>query len=288
MKKIEIKIDEALSGREIKSILYHELKLSSRAVTGLKKGDGIMLNGEKATVRRVVFVNDILTVTFFDEGSKNIVANNIELNIIYEDEEILVVNKPANMPTHPSINHYENTLANAVMYHFSDTPFTFRAITRLDRDTTGLVLIAKNQYSANILSNQLKSEKIQKTYLAICCGRLPSHEGIIEAPITREDRSVIKRTVSDSGQYAKSLYRVLKYENNFSLVQLTPVTGRTHQLRVHLSHIGNPIYADFIYGNEIKNERTRLHCSRLCITHPTSGEELEFFAPVPDDFFIKL
>lgn len=287
MKKIELKITDDMADREIKSILYHELKLSARAVTALKKGNGIMLNGEKATVRKTVTPNDTLLITFEDEGSQNIVPNNIPLDIIYEDAEILVVNKPANMPTHPSINHYENTLANAVMYHFSDTEFTFRAITRLDRDTTGLVLIAKNRYSANILSNQLQSGSLQKTYLAIACGVLPQTEGVIEAPIARENHSVIKRIISDNGQYAKSLYKVLKCENNFSLVQLAPITGRTHQLRVHLAHIGNPIYADFIYGSEIKKERTRLHCSKLCFTHPTSGEKINLFAPLPDDFFIK-
>ena len=286
MDKIQIKITKEQSGKEIKSILFDDLKLSSRLVTELKKDFGIMLNGEKATVRKKVLEGDELILTLPLKKSENIVPNDIPLDIIFEDDDILVINKPSGMPTHPSHGHFENTLANGVMHYFKNSDFTFRAITRLDRDTTGLVLIAKNQISANILCNELKEKQIEKTYLAICMGELPDNSGTIIAPIARVCESVIKREVSKKGQYAETEYSVSAYENGYSLVTLKPKTGRTHQIRVHLSHIGNPIYADFIYGTELSGERTRLHCHKLKFKHPKTGENIELIAPLPNDFFI--
>ncbi len=287
MDKIEIKITDELSDKEIKTILYNHLSLSSKLITKLKSGDGIMLNGEKATVRKTVRTGDTLIITLPEEKSDNIVPNNIPLDIIYEDDDILVLNKPSDMPTHPSFRHYENTLANGVMYYYRDKSFTFRAVNRLDKDTTGLVLIAKNQISANKLNEQLRQKKIEKTYLAICIGNPPNQSGTIEAPIAREKESVIKRTVTPNGQYARTDYSVLAYENGYSLVKVHPKTGRTHQIRVHFSYIGNPLYSDFIYGHEIEGERTRLHCLSLSFTHPVTNQKVEFYAPCPDDFFIK-
>ena len=287
MKKLELKITGELAGKEIKSLLYNELRLSSRMVTKLKTGDAILLNGKKENVRKTVNEGDTLTITIFDEASQNIVPNNIPLDIIYEDEDILVLNKPYNMPTHPSFRHFENTLANGVMHYFRDTKFTFRAVNRLDRDTTGLVLVAKNRYAANILSEQLKNKEIEKTYLLICTGKLEKTEGVIEAPIEREKESVIKRIVSPNGKYARTEYTVLAHSDNYSLVLARPKTGRTHQIRVHFSYIGHPLFADFIYGEEIPDERTRLHCCSLKFSHPTTKKEVEFRAPCPDDFFIK-
>ena len=286
MKTIELKITDELSGKDIKSILFNHLKLSAHLVTKLKKNDGIKLNFEHATVRKIVSSDDILTITLPDENSKNIPPTPIELDIIYEDEDILLVNKPAFMPTHPSIGNYKNTLANAVMYYYKDTNFVFRAVNRLDRDTTGLVLIAKNQYSANILNQQIKKRAIKKEYLAICSGIPENDIGTIEAPIGRIDKSIIKRAVSPDGQYAKTDYEVIGKENGNSLVKLTLHTGRTHQIRVHMAHIGCPLYADFIYGTEIEGERTRLHCHRLEFSHPSTNKTLSFTSPVPDDFFI--
>ena len=286
MKKIEIIIDEFLENRDIKSILFEHLGLSQRLVTRLKKTDGIRLNGEHQTVRKRVMSGDVLTIRMNEDKNENIVANNIPIDIVYEDEDILVVNKPKNMPTHPSHSHYENTLANALCYRYRNEDFVFRAITRLDRDTTGLVLLAKNQFVANKLCKQIGDRKIKKEYLAICCGELPQKEGIVEQGIVRESESVIKRVVSENGQYAKTSYSVLEYKNGLSLVRLYPETGRTHQIRVHMSYIGTPLYADFIYGEEIKGERTRLHCSALEFSHPVTGEKMFLSCPAPDDFDI--
>ncbi len=286
MKEIEVKIDELLSGKTVKEILFSHLLLTSRLVTRLKASDGIWLNGERVTVRKVVNENDVLKILIKSEKSENIVPNDIALDIIYEDEDVLVVNKPADMPTHPSIGHFDGTLANAVMYYFRDTDFMFRAVNRLDRDTTGLVVIAKNQYSAGYLNQQIMNRDIKKMYLAICCGVPEISNGVIEAPIKRESESVIKRVVAPEGQYAKTEYWVMNSRDGFSLVKLKPHTGRTHQLRIHMAYINTPIYSDFIYGEEIKGERTRLHCYCMEFRRPSDGQTLVLNAPIPNDFFI--
>lgn len=287
MKEIIVKIDDDLSGKTVKEILFSHLYLTSRLVTKLKATQGIWLNDESVTVRKVVEKGDILKVLIKSENSQNIIPNDIPLNIVYEDEDMLVVNKPSDMPTHPSIGHFEGTLANAVMYHYKDTDFTFRAVNRLDRDTTGLVVIAKNQYSANYINQQITNRDIKKMYIAICQGELEKSYGVIEAPIKREGDSVIKRVVASDGQYAKSEYWVINSKDGFSLVKLKPHTGRTHQLRVHMAYINAPIFSDFIYGKEIKGERTRLHCYSMELKRPSDGKTMVFQAPIPDDFFIK-
>lgn len=287
MKEIKLEIKKELDNKTVKEILFSNLSLTSRLVTKLKTTGGIVLNDEVVTVRRVVKTGDILTVKIKSEQSENIIPNNISLDIVYEDEDILAVNKPKDMPTHPSMGHYEGTLANAVMYYFKDTDFTFRAVNRLDKDTTGIVLIAKNQYAAAHLNRQITNREINKMYLAICCGVPKEEHGIIEAPIKRENDSVIKRIVSKDGQYAKSEYWVMNKKDGFSLVKLKPYTGRTHQLRVHLAHINTPIYSDFIYGDEIEGERTRLHCYSMEFKRPSDDENILINAPVPEDFFIK-
>ena len=286
MREIELRIDKDLTGKTVKEILFNKLFLASNLVTKLKSTKGILVNGECVTVRRVLEEGDVLKVILEDENSQNIIPNNIPLDIIYEDEDLLVVNKPCNMPTHPSFKHYEGTLANAVMYYFRDANFTFRAVNRLDRDTTGIVVIAKNRYSAGFLNKQIMNRDIKKTYIAICCGNLPKENDIIDAPIKREKESVIKRVVSPDGQRAVSEYWVEDFKDGFSLVRLMPYTGRTHQLRVHMSYINAPIYGDFIYGKEIDGERVRLHCLSMEFKRPSDNKSILLEAPKPKDFFI--
>lgn len=286
MRELEIEIDGRLSGKTVKELLFSELLLTSKLVTKLKSTNGILVNNKNVTVRRILQKGDVLKVIMTDEKSENIVPNDIPLDIIYEDEDILAVNKPFDMPTHPSINHYEGTLANAVMHYYKDTDFVFRAVNRLDKDTTGIVLIAKNQYSAGFLNKQIMNRDIKKEYMAICCGEFLNKNDIIEAPIKREEESVIKRIVSPDGQYAKSEYWVVDEKNGFSLVRLKPYTGRTHQLRVHMAYIGNPIYADYIYGKEIIGERIRLHCHSMEFMRPSDNRQITLAAPKPCDFFI--
>lgn len=284
MKNIEIKISGKLSGKTVKEILFGDLKFSARLVTRLKKTGGITVNGEGVTVRKEVQCGDVLNVAAEDEPSGNIVPCDIPIDVIYEDEDILLVNKPAGMPVHPSFGHYEDTLANAVMYRYRDRNFSFRAVSRIDRDTTGLVLIALNRFSADFLCRQMRERKISKEYLAVCCGVPINKSGKIEVPIMRENESVIKRIVDENGQYSLTEYEMIYSDGVYSVIRAFPHTGRTHQIRVHLSYIGIAIYGDFIYGEEIPGEPMRLHCSSLGFVHPSDGRYVKFNAEPPEYF----
>ncbi len=287
MREYILQISDNFAGKDIKFILKNHFKLSGALITRLKTGEHILLNGKKEFVNRTVSTNDTLKITLPEERSENIVPNDIPINILYEDEDILVVNKPSGMPTHPSIHHFEGTLANAVMHYFRDIPFTFRAVTRLDRDTSGVVIIAKNAVSADRLSKQLQKGTLSKEYIALCVGIPYQKAGTIDAPIRRTAEGIIKRCISEDGKRAVSDYEVIDEKNGFSLIRLYPKTGRTHQLRLHLSHIGTPIYADFLYGEDIENERIRLHCASVSFAHPESGEKIKISAPIPPDMYIE-
>ena len=269
----------------VKEILKEKLNLSAQLVTNLKKyGDGILLNGKKAYVTAKATPGDELKIKIYDEKS-DIVPKNIPLSILYEDDDIIVLNKERNMPTHPSQNHYEDTIANALMYYFKDEIFTFRAITRLDKDTSGIVLVAKNPYSSHILNEDMKNQKIKKEYFAIINGCLNPKKGTINAPIKRCENTVMLREVSPLGKEAITDYETVCESENFSLVHLFPVTGRTHQLRVHLSYMGCPIYGDDLYGAPQKNG-LRLHCGAIEFMHPTTKEKMKIEAKLPSDMKI--
>lgn len=194
MKKITLKITEELSGKDVKHILFKRLNMSAKLVKKLKSyDDGLLLNSERITVRALVKTGDVFEVNIPEEKSENIVPNDIPIDVIYEDEDILAVNKPYNMPTHPSIHHFNNTLANAVVNYYKGNDFVFRTVNRLDRDTTGIVLIAKNQYSAELMCRQIRNREIKKKYLAICCGVPNPASGTVEASIRRMNDSIITR-----------------------------------------------------------------------------------------------
>jgi len=283
LREFILTVGDDFEGHDIKYILTAYWGFSGNLITQLKKDDGILLNGRKEFVNKVVTKGDVLKINLPQGNSENIIPNDIHLDILYEDEDILAVNKPPNMPTHPSIGHFEGTLANAVMHYFRDVPHTFRAITRLDRDTSGVVLLAKNIVAADRLSKSLIKNEIKKEYMALCQGAPSPLSGRIDAPIKREKDGIIKRCIAKDGKTAITDYEVILKKDRFSLVRLFPKTGRTHQLRLHLSHIGVPIYSDFLYGEEIEGERTRLHCSKLTFPHPFSREMLEIQAPLPND-----
>lgn len=284
MRILTLTIPNTFNGAQIKTVLRKHFNMSSALMTALKTEDGIKLNGTHATVIRTVCTGDELVLRIPETTSDNIVPTPMPLDILYEDEDILAINKPAGLPTHPSIRHYTDTLANGVMHYYKETPFTFRAITRLDKDTSGIVLIAKNRFSADALSTQMRNGTIQKSYLAICCGCPASDTGLIDAPIDR-DEGIIKRRIDPNGQSAKTEYRMLKHNRSYALVEAKPLTGRTHQIRLHMAHIGAPLYGDFLYGTEVENQRTMLHCASLTFRHPLSTERImQLTAPIPSDF----
>lgn len=282
-KQIKIRITATDAGKPVKSILTG-MGLSTTIIRRLKRSDdGIMLNGRKAYTNATVHEGDELVITICDEPSETIVPKDIPLDILYEDEDIIAVNKPRDMPTHPSMKHYEDSLANAVMYYFRNENFTFRVVTRLDRDTSGVVLIAKNHPTAQKLNDDIKNQKVKKEYIAVVNGVPAPPRGRICVPIRRLEKSVILRCVAADGKEAITDYTTEKKMNGLSLVRLYPLTGRTHQLRVHLSYIGVPIYGDDLYGAPQVGEKTRLHCAKISFTHPASGEKIVIEAPTPND-----
>lgn len=248
--------------------------------------DRVLLNGKAVMLRTPLMAGDQLTLYILEAEQSHITPVKMPLDIVYEDEDIVVIDKPAMLPIHPSINHYEDTLANGLMYYFQnqDSPFVFRCLNRLDRDTSGLTLIAKNPFSAAMLSRQVKERGLHRTYTAIVEGDLPD-EGTIHAPIARVKESAILREVNyESGQPAITHYRCLERKNGLSLVSITLETGRTHQIRVHMASIGHPLPGDFLYNPSNRQiARQALHSASLSFAHPLTGEELKFVAPLPED-----
>ena len=282
-KVIKLTINSSQNGKTIKYILSDFLGISGAIITALKKtDDGIMLNGKRVFVTHKVEAGNKLIVTIYDEKS-DICATDLPLQILYEDEDIIALNKPRNMPTHPSRNHYEDTLANALMHYYRDEVFTFRSVTRLDRDTSGVVLVAKNPLSGAVLSESMKKGEIKKQYVAIIDGVPEKEKGRINAPIKRLQESIITRGVAPDGKEAITDYEVIEKFEKKAFVKLFPITGRTHQLRVHMSYIGAPICGDSLYGNAQKGEQTLLHCARLSFIHPITKKEITVEAPLPDD-----
>jgi 23S rRNA pseudouridine1911/1915/1917 synthase len=234
---------------------------------------------------------DTLTVHINETGtSENIPPVNLPLDIIYEDEDLIVINKPAGMPIHPSMNNYENSLGNALAYYFTkqNKAFVFRCINRLDKDTSGLTVIAKHIVSAGILSAMVASKSSSqfiREYLAISRGVVTPVSGIIDAPISRKEGSVLERQVDfEKGEHAVTHYHVLETKNGHSLLSLQLETGRTHQIRVHMKHLGYPLIGDYLYNPDTEFiSRQALHSYRLAFIHPITHQPLEFTAPLPAD-----
>ena len=284
MRKVSFLITSEYDGMKVGDILKR-MSISSRLLPELKRTGGILLCDKVVTVREKVKEGDTVSVALYEESSSlNVVPANIDLDIIYEDEDILAVCKPKDMPVHPSAYNYDNTLGNAVMYYYRNKNFVYRPITRLDRDTTGLVIIAKNKLSAAILSDEIKNGNIRKTYLAYLSKTPKNDKGKIEAPILREAESVIKRKVDKDGKYALTEYEIIKkLDDGKCIAKVCPITGRTHQIRVHMAHIGCPLTYDYLYGTETEGETLYLHCMSLEFTHPVTREKLILSCPPPKD-----
>ena len=274
-------IDEKNCALTIKDFLRKN-SYSQNLIKRLKKiENGITVNGAHQNVTYVLKSGDMLALKdedFENDVNEHLEPANIPIEIIYEDENITVVNKPANMPTHESLNNRGNSLANALAYRYRDKNYVFRATNRLDKDTSGVVITANSKYYAALLSNKIKKGLVEKIYVAIVDGELTG-EGKINAPIDRIGESIIKREVRGDGEEAISRYKALATNGKYSLVLLTPVTGRTHQLRVHMAYIGHPIVADALYGKESDEiSRQALHCLEMKI-----DESYTFYAPLAPD-----
>lgn len=278
MKKISSKVLGYPQGQRIFNYLRQDLELSTTLIKKVKYG-GVSVNGSIVTMRATVYNGDMVEVTLPSEASENIKPISIPLDIIYEDEHFIAINKPPNMPTHPSRGNHLPSLAEGLCAYFQPEPFVFRSINRLDRDTGGIVLVAKDQLSADKLSRVMKSGGFIKKYEAIVSGAPSPECGIIDAPIGRIEDGNIKRAVMESGKRAITEYKVLKVlDKNRTLVELTLHTGRTHQIRVHMSYIGHPLVNDFLYG-ERGEESYKLHAKSLSFTNPFDGREITLLCP---------
>lgn len=263
---------------------------SRHILSSMKNSSGncIVLNGERGFGRSVLKEGDHLVVTVPEmESGENIIRTEMELAVLYEDEDLLVINKPAGMPVHPSMGNYENTLANGIAWYFSQKgeDFVYRCINRLDRDTTGALILAKNPLSAAVLSVQMKKRQIRRTYLALVDGVLPE-SGVVDAPIARMEGSVITREVNfETGESAVTHYERLAVGRDYSLAELHLETGRTHQIRVHMKYLGHPLPGDYLYNPDYRRiQRQPLHSFQLEFSHPITKEPMLFTAPVPEDF----
>lgn len=248
----------------------------------------ILVNGSPCRLNEILTDMDTLTVHIQEHvSSLQIPPVHLPLDIIYEDEDIIVINKPAGMPVHPSINNYTNTLANGLAWYYREQgkPFIFRCTNRLDRDTSGLTIIAKHMLSSNILSRMTVRHEIRREYLAIVRGSVQPAEGTISAPLSRKPGSVIERIVDfDHGERAVTHYHVVEEKNGHSLVSLLLETGRTHQIRIHMKYLGFPLIGDYLYNPDMEYmQRQALHSCCLALSHPITGEKLEFHAPLPED-----
>lgn len=283
----EFKITPEYDGVNVITVLKQHFKMSTSLVKELKKYEnGLCLGGAHARTVDTVRKDDILRITLRDGISENIVPRSIPINIVYEDEDILVLNKPPHMPTHPSMGNYKNSLANGVMYYFHEKgeDRVFRAVNRLDKDTSGLMAVAKNAYIHARLGAQIQTGELNRKYKCIVCGDVLC-DGTVDAPIKRASDSVINRIVSADGQRALTHYKVLERYGDYTLLAMELETGRTHQIRVHMAHIGHPLAGDWLYGEENLEivRRQMLHSCYLRLIHPVTGKTLEFEAPLPQD-----
>lgn len=277
MRNISFKISEADNGLMIKDFLK-SFGVSASLLTKLKQTEnGITLNGSFAKAIEHIKTDDILQISIESKGHMP-KPSDTEIEILYEDEDILVANKPPFMPVHESRNHRGDTLSNAVAAHMKEDT-AFRAVFRLDRDTSGAVLIAKHELAASKLAG-----KIKKDYYAVVKGEI-TESGTIDRPIKRLDESIIKRCVADGGERAVTHYKPIKTANQTTLLKINLETGRTHQIRVHFSHLGCPLIGDSLYGGEDKRiNRQALHCRDIYFTHPITNEEMHVCSPFPQDF----
>ena len=287
-RNIDYIIDEDSAGLRVEQFLRRK-RYSGQNLSEIKRmPKSILVNGVHYYMRQELSTGDHLQVRICEtQNSEKIPPTKLALDIIYEDEDLLVLNKPAGMPIHPSLNNYTNSMANALAYYFQSQgkPFIFRCCNRLDRDTSGLTIVSKHLVSGSILSDMTKYREVHREYLAIARGSVTPSEGTIQAPLGRKDGTIIERTVDwEHGEDAVTHYKVVKEANGHSLVSLRLETGRTHQIRIHMKYLGYPLIGDYLYNPDMEYmTRQALHSHHMEFTHPITGEHMSFTAPLPED-----
>lgn len=281
-----------LKYENVKQVLKEEFGISDRLLLKLKSNQKIYRNSQVVCVNEQVSLHDTIDVFLdMEEDNSNIVPRKMELSILYEDDGLLILDKPPYLPIHPSIKHYEDSLSNGVRYYFDEIALKkkIRPINRLDRDTSGIVLFAKNEYVQECLVKQMKHSCFKKEYIAVVEGMLEKKVGTIDLPIARKLGSIIEREVciDGCGENAITHYEVIKEICHSSIVKIHLETGRTHQIRVHFSYIGHPIVGDTLYGIDTHTapfiQRQALHAYKVSFFHPITKKQMDFCSPIPED-----
>lgn len=273
--------------KTLRQVLKNEWNISSRLIIKLKKNKAIFVNNTNVYVDYPLHLGDEIYINIdFQECSENIVPIDVKLDIIYEDEYYIIINKPANMPVHPAGTHYTDSLSNALQHYFytKNIQTKIRPVNRLDKDTSGIVVFAKNEYIQEALIKQMQTKEFVKEYIAILEGNLSATKGTINAPIGRKENSIIERCISTDGANAITHYELIKNCNNYCVVKFILETGRTHQIRLHCKYIGHPIIGDSLYGNSSKSiNRQALHAYKVSFIHPILGTRVVYESEIADD-----
>lgn len=288
MRRLEHIVTPEEEGRRTDAVLRGALRLSGSVIKHVKHlPNGILLDGTPVWPSYPVRAGQTLSVLVGDLESSGAAPRPGPVDIVYEDEDLVILNKPAGLPTHPGPTEIYNTLGNYLSYYYQEKgiPFVFRPVNRLDAHTSGLMAVARHAHAHTLLKEQLHTPSFLRRYLAVCDGVPVPAEGIIDAPLGRDETSYLKRMVRPDGAESRTRYRVLEEREGRALVELELETGRTHQIRVHMAHMGCPLTGDFLYGKEDKAVigRTALHSHLLALDHPITGERLCFTAPLPED-----
>lgn len=298
--KIEYTVPNDLDQVTLKTILQKKLNISTNFLNKLKLSNCIFVNNKLANVNTKINKNDKILVDMSSLFKNTNIQSKFpawkkELDILFEDEYLIILNKPNNMPVHPSPDNFDKTLANSVLYYFLEKKYNIQNIhivTRLDKDTSGICVIAKNSYIQELILRKKDEIDFKKYYIAIVDGIVKNDSGVIEENISRKENSIILREVNINGAFAKTEYLVLKRNTikNYTIIKILLHTGRTHQIRVHFSHIGHTLLGDDLYYDKSPKEnilalinRQALHCSNICFNHPITNEKIDILATLPSD-----
>lgn len=286
--KLIFKVEASQEKMKLREYLRAVQKLSGRLIKGAALSGRITVNGNRAKLNYVLRANDEIAFDLVKEESQNIEPEKMDIDVVYEDSDIIVVNKKPGMVVHPTKSYQSGTLANGLIYYFREKGENciVRLVSRLDMDTTGLIIIAKNQFSHMALARDMGKDTFEKSYLAVVHGNMSETKGTINLPIYRPSDDSIKRVVDERGQDSITHFEVMERFKSGNLVKLTLETGRTHQIRVHLTHLGHPLYGDSLYGVEDDKDyisRQALHAYRLKFPHPRTGKDIELEVGLPKD-----